>query len=153
MAYEVSNPSSPKIRTSNFEIRNRLKIRIGQRPKEKRLRGHLRFRDWDFSPPEADRICFELRHSNFGFHLGFTFSVNPCTATISTAWSLATGPSLTAFQYSPSTKILPACESIGVNVVTVFPIIASAPALTGKSCARKPFPTTKTKNAAVTSVA
>src|SRR5437667_11176525 len=91
--------------------------------------------------------------SNFGFHFGFTFSVNPCTAAISTTSPFSMGILLTAFQYSPSMKILPPRESIGVNVVTVFPTIVSAPAFTGKRCARKPFPMTKTKNAAVTSVA
>ena len=76
-----------------------------------------------------------------------------CTAAISANSSFSIGVSLTAFQYSPSMKILPPRELIGVNVVTVFPSIVSAPAFTGKSCARKPFPITKTKNAAVTSVA
>src|SRR6202162_5135484 len=65
--------------------------------------------------------------SNFGFHFGFTFSVSPCTPAISTISPFSIGVSLTAFQYSPSTKILPPRESIGVNVVTFFPTIVSAP--------------------------
>src|SRR5438309_2892247 len=75
--------------------------------------------------------------SNLGFHFGFTFSVSPCTAAISTASPFSMGILLTAFQYSPSMKILPPRESIGVNVVTVFPTIVSAPAFTGKRLARR----------------
>src|ERR1700724_3044398 len=52
--------------------------------------------------------------SSFGFHFGFTFSVSPCTAAISTTSPFSIGLSLAAFQYSPSTKILPPRESIGV---------------------------------------
>ena len=79
--------------------------------------------------------------------------VNPCTAAISASWPFSIGASLTAFQYSPSTKILPLRESIGVNAVTVLPISVSFPTFTGNSCARSPFPMMKIKKAAVTSVA
>src|SRR5437763_1289285 len=73
--------------------------------------------------------------------------VNPCTAAISASSPFSIGASLTAFQYSPSTKILPLRESIGVKVVTVLPMSVSFPTFTGNSCARSPFPTTKMKNA------
>src|SRR5215831_13771688 len=79
--------------------------------------------------------------------------VKPCTAAISASSPFSIGASLTAFQYSPSTKILPSRESIGVSAVTVLPINVSFPTFTGNSCARSPFPITNTKNAAVTSVA
>src|SRR3954471_5724113 len=79
--------------------------------------------------------------------------VSPCTAAISASSPFSIGASLTAFQYSPSTKILPLRESIGVNAVTVFPTSVSFPTFTGNNCARTPFPMMKMKNAAVTSVA
>jgi hypothetical protein len=47
------------------------------------------------------------------FPLVFTFNVNPCTVAISTSSPFSIGVSLTAFQCSPSMKILPLCESIG----------------------------------------
>src|SRR5207244_13547345 len=61
------------------------------------------------------------------------------TAAISATWPFSMGASLTAFQYSPSTKIQPPRESIGVNAVTVFPINICAPTFTCKSWARRPF--------------
>ena len=50
----------------------------------------------------------------------FTFKFNPCTAAISTAWSFSIGLSLTAFQCSPSTKILPPRESINQTLQDII---------------------------------
>jgi hypothetical protein len=81
------------------------------------------------------------------FPLLLSFNVKPCTAATSATSSFSIGVSLTAFQFSPSMKIRALRESIGVNAVTVLPTIVSAPARTGSRCARKPFPTTRRKNA------
>ncbi len=70
----------------------------------------------------------------------------------STGCPASTGVSLTAFQVSPSMKSRPPCASIRESAFTVLPSIVSLPARTGLNCARKPAPTTKTKNAAVTTV-
>src|SRR5207245_1821160 len=86
------------------------------------------------------------------FPLVFSFTVNPCTAAISACSSFSIGVSLTAFQYSPSTKIQPPRESIGVNAVTVFPINVCAPTFTGNPSAPRPFPLITTTNAAVMSL-
>src|SRR5205823_58603 len=102
--------------------------------------------------PKQVRLLLEARAFQVSFG-GWTFKVNPCTAAISAASPFPIGISLTAFQYSPSTKVLPPRESIGVNAITFLPTIVSAPAFTGKSWARKPFPTTKIKNSAVMNVA
>jgi hypothetical protein len=61
---------------------------------------------------------------------GLTFSVNPNTAETSTGFPSSTGVSLTAFQYSPSTKTLPRAASIAVNAaVTGLLLIGLAFAL------------------------
>ena len=56
----------------------------------------------------------------FGFYSGFTFSVSPWTAAISTTSPFSIGVSLTAFQYSPSTKILPPRESINLKLQEII---------------------------------
>src|SRR6476619_7174531 len=85
----------------------------------------------NFSSPSSNGMAYPF--------FGFTFKVNPFTSAISTTSPGSTGVSLNAFQFSPSTKTLPPCESIGVDAVTFFPTMVSAPAFTGNRCARKPF--------------